>query len=70
MVQFFFVTRIPLPTTSPFSPFRPLIGVAYAGARGALLTGANSEAINGMRDGGYWIGDSIVAAALKQAGEA
>jgi len=28
------------------------------------------EAINGMRDGGYWIGDSIVAAALKQAGEA
>ena len=28
------------------------------------------DAINGMRDGGYWIEDPIVAAALKQSGEA
>jgi len=28
-----------------------------------------SAALQAMRDGGYWIGDSIVAAALKQAGE-
>ncbi len=26
-------------------------------------------ALQAMRDGGYWIGDSIVDAALKQAGE-
>jgi uncharacterized protein len=28
------------------------------------------DAIRGMRDGGYWIGDPIVAAALKRSGEA
>jgi uncharacterized protein len=28
------------------------------------------DAIKGMRDGGYWIADPIVEAALKQSGEA
>ena len=45
------------------------VGVLVRAKGRGLLDSIGAE-IEAMRDGGYWISDSIVAAALKQAGEA
>ena len=55
---------------------RTIYGLHVIGSARILVEAKRSKlldnvgaALQAMRDGGYWIGDSIVDAALKQAGE-